>query len=315
MKTKNLLVTLFAILLFASTEAQVPQGIPYQAAARLANGQSMTNSQIMVRFSIIDSIATGNSVYSETHSTLTNALGMFNLYIGMGNIINGTFSGIKWETNAKFLKVEIDVTGSGNNFTNVGTQQMLSVPYALRAKTAENIPGGFIHFIGEQYGGGVVFHVYKDASGAEHGLIVALTEQSTAQAWSNVDTTLIGNAAQSSWDGLSNSMAIVNQSGHTNSAASLCLNLISNGYDDWYLPAILELLTLQNNLFNVNKTLSNVNGTNPINPTVYNSANSSIIYWSSTEQTYMNANYIAMNYFAAPVSKSQSFHVRAVRKF
>jgi hypothetical protein len=91
--------------------------------------------------------------------------------------------------------------------------------------------GGFTHYIGEQFGGGVIYHLWKDAQGVEHGLIVDKTD--FGGNWSNLISTIIGATAQSSWDGLSNSNAIIAQPGHTNSAAATCLNSINGGQNDW----------------------------------------------------------------------------------
>lgn len=136
---KRLLLLTF-LFFFAKTVlfAQVPQGIPYQAAARGANGQPLANSNVNVRFSIIDSTTTGATVYQETHATTTNNVGLFSLNLGLGTPVIGTFSNINWGKNNKFLKVEIDSSGTGSNYLDMGTQQMLSVPYALYAGTALN---------------------------------------------------------------------------------------------------------------------------------------------------------------------------------
>ena len=102
---RKIIYTLIAILGFAKTYAQAPLGIPYQAAARKANGQALTNTAIKVRFSILDSVATGAVAFKETHTTTTNALGMFNLNVGMGTAITGTLAGVNWGNNSKFLQV------------------------------------------------------------------------------------------------------------------------------------------------------------------------------------------------------------------
>jgi hypothetical protein len=128
---KKIIYTLIAILGFAKTYAQAPLGIPYQAAARKANGQALTNTAIKVRFSILDSVAIGTVAFKETHTTTTNALGMFNLNVGMGTAITGTLAGVNWGNNAKFLQVELDTTATGNNYMLMGIQQLMSVPYAL----------------------------------------------------------------------------------------------------------------------------------------------------------------------------------------
>ncbi|MFN3852235.1 MAG: hypothetical protein ACK4NY_22560, partial [Spirosomataceae bacterium] len=125
---------IFLVLFYYSgtIHAQTPQGISYQAIARNSSGNALVNQSISVRFNILNSTPNGSSVYSETHSTTTNQLGLFNLIVGNGTPQSGTFSGIDWATGSKFLLVEIDPTG-GSNYINLGTTQMMSVPYALYA--------------------------------------------------------------------------------------------------------------------------------------------------------------------------------------
>ncbi len=127
-------IFLFFCLLTSSflLQAQAPQGIPYQAIARNASGVAIANTAVKVRFSIRDSIATGAIKYQETHSPTTSALGLFSVNVGMGTVVSGTFSGINWGKNAKFLRVELDPAG-GSNYIDLGTTQMMSVPYALNA--------------------------------------------------------------------------------------------------------------------------------------------------------------------------------------
>jgi uncharacterized protein (TIGR02145 family) len=115
-----------------SLQAQAPQGIAYQAIARNASGVAIANTAVKVRFSIRDSIATGAIKYQETHNPTTSALGLFSVNVGMGTVLGGSFSGINWGKNAKFLQVELNTTG-GTTYTDLGTTQMMSVPYALLA--------------------------------------------------------------------------------------------------------------------------------------------------------------------------------------
>ena len=128
---KKLLNFLIYLTLTAAS-AQTPQGIPYQAIARNSSGVAIANTAVKVRFSIRDSIATGAIKYQETHNPTTSALGLFSVNVGMGTVVNGTFSGINWGKNAKFLQVELNTTG-GTIYTDLGTTQMMSVPYALYA--------------------------------------------------------------------------------------------------------------------------------------------------------------------------------------
>ena len=130
------LLFVLACSALAVVQAQVPQGIPYQAAARAANGQALVNTAVKVRFSILDSVATGTVVYQETHSTSTNSVGLFNVNVGLGTPVTGTLSGVNWAKNAKFMKMELDITGTGSNYVNMGTQQMMAVPYSLYSATS-----------------------------------------------------------------------------------------------------------------------------------------------------------------------------------
>ena len=174
--------------------------------------------------------------------------------------------------------------------------------------------GSFTHYIGEEFGGGVIFHLWKDAQGLEHGLIVSLEDQSISQAWSDV-TTGVGSTAQSSWDGLSNSNAIVGQVGHTNSAAQLCLDFQGGGYNDWYLPAIDEIAILWNNRYQVNRSLSLINNASQIPVNAW--------YWSSSEETddpdeAMLIGWQSNSWDTQGISwdlKNYAYRVRAIRAF
>ncbi|NMH27793.1 hypothetical protein [Flavobacterium silvaticum] len=137
MKKLLLLVSLFITILGS---AQVPQGISYQAIALNGAGSAVVNSNVGLRLSVLNTSATGTVVYSETHTKTTNTQGLFNLVIGQGSVVSGTFAGINWANGSKFLKVEMDAAG-GTNYTLVGTTQLLSVPYALAAKSFAGAPG------------------------------------------------------------------------------------------------------------------------------------------------------------------------------
>ena len=252
---KNLFTILAAVLLTATMWAQTPQKMSYQAVIRNSSDVLVTNTQIGMEINIRQGSSTGTVVYTETQTPTTNANGLVSIEIGGGTVASGNFSSINWANGPYFVKTETDPNGAtgGIAYTITGTSQLLSVPYALYAANAGTATGGgnFTHYIGEQYGGGVIFHLWKDTTGAEHGLIVAITDQSMSKAWSNLTSTLIGPSAQSLWDGLSNSNAIVAQAGHTSSAAKLCLDLVSGGQSDWYLPSIQELNMLWNNYYTV----------------------------------------------------------------
>ena len=64
-----------------------------------------------------------------------DAYGVFDLVIGSGTVVSGTFSVIDWGSASHFAKIEMDETG-GTSYQLMGTMQLISVPYALYANTA-----------------------------------------------------------------------------------------------------------------------------------------------------------------------------------
>jgi hypothetical protein len=139
---KSVFATLvLCITSFASLLAQAPAQLNYQGVARNAAGIALPFKNIKLRLSVHDGTATGLTVYSETRSLTTNGFGLFTVAIGStgGSNVTGAIGSINWGSGPKFLQVEIDPDG-GSNFTNMGTSQLLSVPYALFAAAAA--PGG-----------------------------------------------------------------------------------------------------------------------------------------------------------------------------
>jgi len=133
MKKQLLLLAsaLFCAITFAQT---VPQGINYQAVARDATGSELTNQALTVRLSVMSGASTGTLSWEETHSVITNDFGLFTAVIGQGASTglgsSSTFSEVDWGSAAHYMKVEIN-TGSG--YVDMGTNELLSVPYALQA--------------------------------------------------------------------------------------------------------------------------------------------------------------------------------------
>ncbi len=124
-------------LLTLSMVGQVPQKINYQAVARNAEGLPIGNKQIAVKFTIRTGSITGSEVFSERHTPWTNSLGTFSAIIGYGEPIYGTFATINWATGSKWLQIGVDEQG-GTDYVDMGTFEMLSVPYARLAQDVIN---------------------------------------------------------------------------------------------------------------------------------------------------------------------------------
>jgi len=121
-------IILFILLpLFGLSEA--PQKINFQSILRNSGGEIVSNKAVSLRISILSGSITGNTVYSETHTKITDAAGLISLQIGNGTVFSGVFSSILWENTPHFIKLEADFNG-GSNYVLLGTQELMSVPYA-----------------------------------------------------------------------------------------------------------------------------------------------------------------------------------------
>jgi hypothetical protein len=127
--------TILAFLLItASTFAQAPEKMSYQAVVRDATNTLVTNQSVGMQISILQTTITGASVYTETHSVTTNINGLVSLEIGTGST-SDDFSAIDWGVGPYFIKTETDPAG-GTSYSITGTSQLMSVPFAMYAKTS-----------------------------------------------------------------------------------------------------------------------------------------------------------------------------------
>lgn len=129
----NICIVIFSITSFAQ------QGINYKAILKDSNGNVMTNTSIDVEFYILQGVAQ-TVVYEESHTTTTDANGIFILNIGEGSPEGGSlFNAIDWASDEHFLNVQIDV---GGNLIDFGTTSFQKVPYAFHANTATTVLNG-----------------------------------------------------------------------------------------------------------------------------------------------------------------------------
>jgi hypothetical protein len=211
-------------------DAQPPALIPYQAIARDAAGNAVLNQNISLRFSIHDQTITGTTVWQEAQTVLSNSLGVVVTNLGAVSDL----SSVNWANGDKFLQVEMDITG-GTNYSDMGTQQMMSVPYALYAGQAgqANQVGGSSLSLGDSHAGGVV--VYLDQTG-QHGFVMADSVFSAEgmRIYSGRTTSV------STGDGDLNTKLLAYVSDN-NSVYYFIENLSHAGYNDWFVPSRDEI--------------------------------------------------------------------------
>ena len=126
---KKLYTIIVAVIITSNLFGQAPASFKYQAVLRDVSGNVRANADVSIDIAIIQGSASGSQVFIETHIETTNEFGLVNLEIGSKNTIG--FLDINWSAGPYFIKVSVDGT-------EMGTSQLLSVPYALYAKTAEN---------------------------------------------------------------------------------------------------------------------------------------------------------------------------------
>ena len=135
---KKLYSIVIGLFLTVSAIAQAPQKMSYQAVIRKSNNALVASLPVGMKISILKGSSTGTPVYVETQTATTNANGLVSLEIGTGTAITGTFATINWANGPYFIKTETDPNG-GTAYTIVGTNELMSVPYALFS--ANGTPG------------------------------------------------------------------------------------------------------------------------------------------------------------------------------
>ncbi|MBV6443114.1 MAG: tail fiber domain-containing protein [Haliscomenobacteraceae bacterium CHB4] len=141
MKSRIFFLFLILCAAFPLAAQFTPQGFNYQSIVRDVNGNPLTNQTVVLLFSIRSGAPNGPVAYSEKQTISTNEFGLVNLVIGQGGTpLQGDFTSINWGGGAKYLTVALET--SPNVFDELGSSQLMSVPYALYAQNAANGGGG-----------------------------------------------------------------------------------------------------------------------------------------------------------------------------
>jgi hypothetical protein len=124
--------------------SQTPNSFNYQTVLRNSSGAIIANQQVGIEIKISKTSAIGLVVYEEKHLVTSNQLGLITLKIGEGINTIGNINNIEWAQGPYFVNVSMDLNNTGT-YSYIGSMQLLSVPYALYAKKAENgFSGNFL---------------------------------------------------------------------------------------------------------------------------------------------------------------------------
>ena len=138
MKTKIFLCFFLFTSYCLITTAQVPQGFNYQAIVRNASGNLLQSKALKITVAIKTSLTGGTILWEEYQNVTSNYLGLVSFAIGSGTRVSGTitsFDKIDWKAQPLYLKTTVEYPVG--TVTDMGTAQMLSVPYSLVAKDVQ----------------------------------------------------------------------------------------------------------------------------------------------------------------------------------
>jgi hypothetical protein len=188
MKKYLAILLLFAVSLFQTLSyAQAPNGINYQAVIRNNTGALSANTPVAIRVNIRQNSTTGLVVYSERQNVTTDQFGLVNFVIGSGTLLSGNFVNIPWANGPFFLDLGVAFSGlpAPTIYMPYGTQQMMSVPYALYAKSSGNlvnqwkygagVPSSNLGLVGDYYLDTATGNVYTKTTGNTWVLISNIT--------------------------------------------------------------------------------------------------------------------------------------------
>ena len=183
-KNLTLLLLLALSLIYSLSYAQAPNGINYQAVIRNNAGTLQSNKPMAIRVNIKQNSPNGTVVFSERHNVTSDQFGLVNFVIGNGTFLNGgPFANINWANGPFYLDLGVAFSGlpSPIIYMPYGTQQMMSVPYALYAKSSGNlvnqwkygagVPASNLGLVGDYYLDTATGNVYTKTNGTTWVLI------------------------------------------------------------------------------------------------------------------------------------------------
>lgn len=135
---KNFILSTLVLISSLGLLAQNPDLINYQAVIRDIDGKIVSSKAISLRFSIHKGGTAGTMEYQEVHAVSSDLFGVVSTQIGAGNVVSGSMASLDWGSDTFAIKVEVSLDGT-NNYSQLSFKNLTSVPYAMHAKSADNV--------------------------------------------------------------------------------------------------------------------------------------------------------------------------------
>jgi len=138
---KRSYISIIVLVLALSVSAQAPLSFKYQAYLRNADGTIRGSEFVTLQLRILQGTINGAAEYTEVHNTSTNNHGLVSVNVGGGST-SSNMSAIQWGNGPYFLNISV-------NGINLGTSELLSVPFALYAnESRDSFSGAYTDLTG-----------------------------------------------------------------------------------------------------------------------------------------------------------------------
>ena len=268
----------------------------------------LKNTTLGIKVSIFKGSEKGDLIYAEVQQAKTNAKGNLQIDIGVSYVVGGKYSNFDQTSGPYFIRLDIDPKGGTDYSINI-TRPFVNTAKGVQSNFRFSMGNKVIQkrYVGEVYGGGIIFHLTKDSLGNDHGLIASLHDLSKNARWglNGIDFFGFKNASV----GKDNTKAMITNGAEPGTAAYLCNKYTQDGHKDWYLPAIKEMILL----YEVRGIIDDVLDKDKSDKTKGLEHKQ---YWTSTGYSASTSWFFSFyNGGATNYGKNFVFNVRAIRAF
>lgn len=287
----------------------------YTVRTIVYNTLVMSNSKILlkntllgVKVSIHKGSEKGEIIYAEVQQAKTNVKGNLQIEIGVSYVISGKYANFDPTGGPYFIRLDIDPKGGTDYNINI-TRPFVNTAKGIQSNYKFALGNKVIQkrYVGEIWGGGIIFHLNKDSLGNDHGLIASLHDLSKNARWglNGIDFFGFKNASV----GKENTKAMITNGAEPGTASQLCNKYSHDGFKDWYLPAIKEMILL----FEVRGIIDEILDKDKSDKT---KGLENKQYWTSTGYSASTSWFFSFyNGGATNYGKNFVFNVRAIRAF